>query len=116
MIKKFCAAHPCPNLVGKGERFCPEHQQQETVAAGKKITDPFYSTARWQRFRKWYRAQHPLCEKCGGVGHLVDHIKEIKDGGALLDENNVQTLCRKCHAGKTMAERQKRGELKVYGY
>lgn len=113
-MKTYCAAFPCPNLVGKGERFCPEHKHQ--VKPEKKITDPFYNTTRWKKFRAWYRSGHPLCEKCGAVGEIIDHITEIKDGGACLDERNVQTLCRRCHAGKTAVEKSKRGELVVYAY
>ncbi len=112
---KYCAAYPCPNLVGKGKRFCPEHEPIQATIAEKKTTDSFYGTARWQKFRTWYRAQYPMCAICGRVGHLVDHIKEIKDGGAELDPNNCQTLCRECHSSKTFVERKKRGP-KVYTY
>jgi hypothetical protein len=31
----------------------------------------------------------------------VDHIVEIADGGAFLDEGNVQALCREHHERKT---------------
>ncbi|MBU3953351.1 MAG: HNH endonuclease [Proteobacteria bacterium] len=91
----------------------------------KKITDPFYGTATWQKFRRWYRKQHPLCEICLAAGfhtpgHLVDHIVELKDGGNLLDPDNCQTLCNRCHGKKTVSERIKRGasvrQPKVYSY
>jgi 5-methylcytosine-specific restriction endonuclease McrA len=39
---------------------------------------------------------------------MVDHIIEIKDGGALTSEDNAQALCWKCHGLKTAAERAKR--------
>lgn len=91
----------------------------------KKITVPFYGTARWQEFRRWYRKSHPLCEICLKhgqyvVGHLVDHIIELSDGGAELDPENCQTLCNTCHGKKTAAEREKRGGQKplpkIYTY
>jgi len=113
MAKKYCAAYPCPNLVGKGERFCPEHKPAKIE---QKIADPFYVSARWKRLSKWYRAKEPLCEMCGAPGRLVDHIKEIKDGGALLDETNIQTLCSKCHATKTLDEQKRRKKPKIYDY
>jgi len=46
---------------------------------------------------------------------MVDHIIELKDGGAPLDERNVQALCRTCHGKKTSIEKQKRG-AKAYVY
>jgi len=39
---------------------------------------------------------------------MVDHVVEIKDGGALTDEGNAQSLCRLCHQRKTADEKQKR--------
>ena len=45
------------------------------------------------------------CRKCGRPGRLeVDHIRSVKSGGAALDPNNLQTLCRSCHIGKTRDE------------
>jgi len=32
---------------------------------------------------------------------MVDHIREISDGGAQLDSSNLQSLCSACHAAKT---------------
>lgn len=39
---------------------------------------------------------------------MVDHIKEIKDGGARLDESNVMAMCWKCHGIKTATEKNRR--------
>jgi 5-methylcytosine-specific restriction endonuclease McrA len=39
---------------------------------------------------------------------LVDHITEIKDGGAALDIANLQSVCQSCHNKKTAAQRAKR--------
>lgn len=59
------------------------------------------------------------CQRCGregyhrgrdGKGRYIrlgiikiqgDHIKELADGGDLLDLDNVQTLCVDCHKVKT---------------
>jgi 5-methylcytosine-specific restriction endonuclease McrA len=35
---------------------------------------------------------------------LVDYITPIKQGGALRDPANLQSLCVSCHAQKTKAE------------
>jgi len=39
---------------------------------------------------------------------FVDHIVELKDGGAPLDRSNVWLLCTSHHAAKTASERAKR--------
>ncbi|XPS83916.1 HNH endonuclease domain protein [Desulfosarcina variabilis str. Montpellier] len=41
---------------------------------------------------------------------IVDHIVELKDGGAPLSEDNVQSLCRSCHQRKTAREARLRRE------
>jgi 5-methylcytosine-specific restriction protein A len=38
---------------------------------------------------------------CGRQASHLDHIKPIKDGGAFLDQNNVQPLCIHHHGKKT---------------
>jgi len=114
--KRFCTAYPCNNLVRSGERYCEAHQP----AKPNRDSDPFYNTARWQRFRNWYRAKNPLCERCLDEGltvpaDMVDHIIEIRDGGAKLSATNAQSLCNGCHAVKSAAERKRRGPV-VYSY
>ncbi|PIE71622.1 MAG: HNH endonuclease [Deltaproteobacteria bacterium] len=114
--KKYCAAYPCPNLVPAGETYCHLHKPEQA----SKETVPFYSTSQWQKLRRWYRKRHPFCELCLIDGltvpaELVDHIVEIKDGGSKTDPENLQSLCRRCHAIKTSKERRKRG-VKVYTY
>jgi hypothetical protein len=36
-----------------------------------------------------------------------DHVVPIQRGGALLDESNLQSLCRACHNRKTAMERKR---------
>lgn len=66
--------------------------------------------------RKWrqevLRRANFACQKCGASGSTnrlyADHIKERRDGGALLDVSNGQCLCPPCHQKKTAAERARR--------
>lgn len=48
---------------------------------------------------------------------IVDHVKEIADGGDPYDWDNLQSLCLPCHNRKTAAERRRRagggGESKL---
>ena len=108
--RKFCRSFPCKNLALPGSGYCREHQGNQTV----KEADPFYLSKEWRRFREWYLTQHPFCEECEKEGRLnratlVHHIVEIKDGGALLSEENSQALCRDCHgkAHKSLKNHQK---------
>lgn len=49
----------------------------------------------------------PLCEICGReFATEVDHIKELQDGGAEFDWNNLQSLGPICHKAKS-AERRR---------
>lgn len=56
----------------------------------------------WRKKSKAYLVQHPECESCRQRGRVVDatlvhHILPIKQGGARLDDTNLQALCRTCH-------------------
>jgi len=46
------------------------------------------------------------CRQCGRRGRLeVDHVVALDQGGAELDPENLQALCRHCHMVKTRSER-----------
>jgi 5-methylcytosine-specific restriction enzyme A len=108
-MKKYCAAFPCSNFALIGSSFCVDHQPKRAP----KETDPFYLSPVWRRFRAWYLSNHPLCEQCEKEERLtpadmVDHIIEIKDGGALTSEDNAMSMCWKCHGVKTANETNRR--------
>lgn len=68
---------------------------------------------RWERVRAMHLAAEPLCRLCAARGRvtpavLVDHIVPIRDGGAVLDDRNLQSLCRRCHDAKTAEDMRKR--------
>lgn len=75
--------------------------------------DPFYDLRRWRKLTKRHRQEEPLCRECKkrGIitaGTLVDHIVPILEGGAEWDEDNLQTLCDRCHQVKRQTEKNKR--------
>lgn len=82
-------------------------------AAGRsaKPTMDFYGSAAWKKVRlEVQRACNRTCRGCGKTDTriYVDHIVELKDGGAPLDPGNLVGLCASCHAKKTARERAKR--------
>jgi 5-methylcytosine-specific restriction protein A len=86
-----------------------------------KTADPVYTSSEWRALIAQIIAHRGRrCEKCGRVrdelGKLVrifgDHIRELRDGGPLLDPNNVELLCGDCHARKTAAVRAARTAMR----
>jgi 5-methylcytosine-specific restriction protein A len=76
-----------------------------------KVALPFYSTPEWIALRNQVRAEaRGMCQRqdCKRKGYTVDHIVEIRDGGAPLDRSNVELLCQPHHVTKSNAERAKR--------
>jgi 5-methylcytosine-specific restriction enzyme A len=69
--------------------------------------------ARWERARKLYLAEHPLCRMCEHTGRIepatvVDHkIAHRRDQALFWDQNNWQPLCVSCHS--RAKQREERG-------
>lgn len=96
------------------KRLKPLHQPwkpKRKAQSGRKTNDSkIYQTADWRRFRLMYISENPICELCELKGLTVegkelDHINPIRLGGAMYDVDNVQFLCRSCHAKKSAGER-----------
>lgn len=91
----------------------------ERVAFRPKRADRFYLSPEWRQLvRRIKDKRGNYCERCGADGRkerlIADHKVEVKDGGALLDEENVELLChRKCNARKTAMARRARAEGKT---
>lgn len=67
------------------------------------MTDPFYLSAQWRRFRADILRSRPLCEVpgWGRPAQHVDHRVPIKADGGRLDPLNAWALCASCHSRKT---------------
>lgn len=76
----------------------PSPKPQGTLRPG------FYGTRAWKDMRDRVQRETGMqCEKCRlQVSRMiVDHIVEMRDGGAPLDRSNLMGLCYSCHAIKT---------------
>ena len=103
-----CSHQGCSNTVQSGKGgLCRIHQRarhsQYSKTRGDSEHTKIYSTKAWKTSRKaaLYR-DDGWCVRCKEApAVLVDHIKEIKDGGSPYDLSNLQCLCARCHAKKT---------------
>ena len=77
--------------------------------AERRKDNQFYNSKSWRSLRNYYISMFPLCELCNKQGYTipgeeVDHRTSIRQGGAALSINNLQTLCKTCHARKSSRE------------
>ncbi|WP_250636649.1 HNH endonuclease [Desulfotruncus alcoholivorax] len=103
------------------EQYCGRHRREEYKKYSRfkrdEFSKRFYNSPQWQRLRKQKLAINLLCEHCEREGKVtpatvVDHIVPIKEGGAALDINNLQSLRRSCHDSKTAREDGRWGNKK----
>lgn len=83
-----------------------DRQRNGTLAAQQPRPDD--RTWRWRKLSAAYRRQHPLCAECERNGFVtrateVDHIVPRAQGGKDCTDN-LQSLCKSCHAKKTRSE------------
>lgn len=76
----------------------------------------FYNSRAWRKLSKQQKELHPLCCMCEREGfttpaEIADHIIPINQGGASLDINNLQSLCKKHHNAKSANESRGAGGM-----
>lgn len=109
IVKRICPIH---GLYTKDKEMkgCPLCKQTSTKEYDKnyrnKESDKFYHSREWKRVRGLQLHRQPLCKECLQPATIVDHIVEIKDGGAKLSLSNLQSLCTGCHNTKTLKQKQ----------
>jgi 5-methylcytosine-specific restriction protein A len=59
--------------------------------------------AEWQKLRRRFLAEHPVCRLCNEPATDVDHIISKRKGGT-DDWENLQPMCRRHHSIKTASE------------
>lgn len=100
---KPCSHPGCAELIREGS-YCDEHkkakqkaQDERRGSASKRGYD-----SRWNKVRRLYMNQEPLCERCKEKGlivpaDLVHHKKRIAEGGSIYDFANLMSCCARCH-------------------
>lgn len=82
-----------------------------SIKPPEKVALPFYSTPEWRALVARLIAERGRrCQKCGRTGCRIygNHLKELSDGGAPLDPENVRLDCPGCHTKHTNEQRAKR--------
>ena len=105
--KQPCAYPNCAELTDG--RYCEQHRRQVNNEYNRYTRDEddknFYNSTAWRRLSRIQLRREPLCAECLRAGRITpaeiaDHIQPIRDGGARLDSENIQSLCRACHNRK----------------
>lgn len=103
--KRPCKFKNCPLLTDSESGYCLQHE---------KLTESNYNRFgrtpeakkrygyRWQKIRRAFLSQNPLCEMCKRNGKFttateVHHIKPLAEGGR-NDIENLMPLCKSCHS------------------
>ncbi|WP_033923624.1 HNH endonuclease [Piscirickettsia salmonis] len=107
--KQICCYAGCHNTTYA--RYCEYHEQHgNRYHAPRKTTAQRGYGGRWQRERKIFLQDHPLCKQCLQDDKLipateVDHIKPHDgDHDLMWNQSNWQALCKSCHSRKTVNE------------
>lgn len=102
-----------PNLNNKGyKRF---ENPNKPKSFENTIENKFYNTSLWRRVRSLQKIRKPICEVCeakgiytdcsdGNNNGIADHAIRLLQGGHPYDEQNLFTLCKKCHNTKSNME------------
>lgn len=101
--KRPCRQPGCPALVTTG--YCPAHAHASREARPSACKRGY--GRRWQRYRRAYLAQHPICRRClRAAAEHVDHVVPVSgpDDPRFWDSANHQGLCPSCHSEKTARE------------
>jgi len=107
-----CNRSDCPNLTHNRSGYCDQHQKgyRKQQDINRDTSNGRGYTYRWQKARKIFLNQHPLCAVCQSncqvtVASVVDHIIPHKGNQDLFwDESNWQPLCKFHHDQKTGRE------------
>lgn len=104
-----CLSPGCRVAAEFGSSYCAAHKRKPAPRPRDdrraSAQDRGYD-ARWQRFRLWFLAKHPVCAHCSRPATDVDHITPHSGPRDPLfwDQDNLQPLCHSCHSRKTAAD------------
>jgi len=92
----------CPAEAAPGSSRCARHRSAPW--AGRESPSARGYDRKWERLRRWFLNRNPFCADCGGPAEEVHHKVALAEGGARLDEGNLEALCKGCHSRRTRRE------------
>ena len=113
---RICKQRECNELTNDKTGYCLEHihlveefkkQRWSRQEASRGSARARGYDSRWEKARKVYLSNNPLCVDCLKEGRfmpakVVDHIKPHRGNSELFwDKNNWQSLCSSHHNRKT---------------
>jgi len=99
-----------PSLPKKSK---PEHwiTHRKPYENANKRNAEIYNGSMWRRLSKQVEYEEAICRSCKqdatGMRGETDHIKPIELGGAIFDRDNLQRLCKSCHARKSAKDKKR---------
>lgn len=110
MLGKACKHPRCPTVHTEKGSYCVEHQTTIDVKwSYNKPRNLFYGRKAWLVTRANKLGINPICEACSRYpAHDVHHIVRLEDckPGQEYDLENLEALCKRCHAKHTAKEYQ----------
>jgi 5-methylcytosine-specific restriction protein A len=108
LAPKPCRHTGCAELVSNGKGYCSKHLKEKYKEQDRNRLSPSKRGygRKWQRIRKKKLMLEPWCLFCLNKDkHTpateVDHI----DGNSFNNSSdNLRSLCKSCHSGRTMKE------------
>lgn len=108
-LPRPCKYPGCPELTRDG--WCPAHRPRYRRGESAAYHG-WYNLPVWtDKLRPAQLLREPFCRACALRGlrtraSVVDHIRPFRgDWTLFVDQANHQSLCKRCHDQKTMAER-----------
>jgi len=94
-----------PYFTGRPDGSIPQFKPAAATESdeGRKARKKLYNSAAWKRCRALALRRSPLCPRCLENGFTVaakdvHHVKDLAEGGAPLDLDNLETLCHEHHS------------------
>lgn len=112
MIQRRCKHPTCRKLIDEYESYCVDHTttREKQYNANRREYNKeymsFYNSKIWRNTSKLILMENDyLCNHCGGIATMVDHIVPTKvNWDKRLEKENLQPLCWGCHNTKTAKE------------
>jgi 5-methylcytosine-specific restriction protein A len=110
-------------VAARAARMVCKRREQKEAFMYYARSERLYSTARWQRIRKYQLMEHPLCKYCAERGLVTpatvcDHVEPHRGDVGKFWCGPFQSLCKPCHdsAKRFVEERGYRPDVGLDGW